>query len=55
MDQISNFREVLGLDKQLSMPAQMQTTDEEFSQVKEKNKVKQNKKLPSCSSGSAWE
>ena len=48
MDQISNFREVLGLDKQSSMPAQMQTTDEEFSQVKEKKlsspKVKQNKK-----------
>ncbi len=48
MDQISNFREVLGLDRQPSMPAQMQTTDEEFSQVKEKNlsspKVKHGKK-----------
>ena len=48
MDQISNFREVLGLDRQPSTPAQMQTTDEEFPQVKEKKssspKVKQNKK-----------
>ena len=48
MDQISNFREVLGLDKQPSMPAQMKTTDEEFHQVKGKKssspKVKQNKK-----------
>lgn len=48
MDQISNFREVLGLDRQPSMPVQVQTTDEEFPQVKEKKssspKVKQNKK-----------
>lgn len=48
MDQISNFREVLGLDRQPSTSAQMQTTDEEFPQVKEKKssspKVKQNKK-----------
>lgn len=48
MDQISNFREVLGLDRQPSTPAHMQITDEEFPQVKEKKssspKVKQNKK-----------
>lgn len=48
MDQISNFREVLGLDRQPSMPVQVQTTDEELPQVKEKKssfpKVKQNKK-----------
>ena len=48
MDQISNYREVFGLDRQQSMPAQMQTTDDEFPQVKEKksssSKVIQNKK-----------
>lgn len=53
MDQISNFREVLGLDRQPSMPAQMQTTDDEFPQVKEKksssSKVKQNKKTKETS------
>ena len=53
MDQISNFREVLGLDRQPSTPAQMQTTDEEFPQVKEKKssspKVKQNKKTKETS------
>ena len=48
MDQISNFREVLGLDRQPSNPVQKQTQDVEPHQVKEKKtsspKVKQNKK-----------
>ena len=48
MDQISNFREVLGLDRQPSNPVQKQTPDDEPHQVKEKKtsspKVKQNKK-----------
>ena len=48
MDQISNFREVLGLDKQPSITVQKQTPDVEPHQVKEKKtsspKVKQNKK-----------
>lgn len=49
MDQISNFREVLGLDRQPSNPVQEQTPDvEPPHQVKEKKtsspKVKQNKK-----------
>ena len=48
MDQISNFREVLGLDSQPSNPVQKQTPDVEPHQVNEKKtsspKVKQNKK-----------
>ena len=48
MDQISNFREVLGLDKQPSNPVQKQTPDGEPHRVKEKKssspKVEQNKK-----------
>ena len=48
MDQISNFREVLGLDRQPSITVQKQTPDVEPHQVKEKKtsspKVKQNKK-----------
>ena len=48
MDQISNFREVLGLDRQPSNPVQKQTPDVEPHQVKEKKtsspKVKLNKK-----------
>ena len=48
MDQVGNFREVLGLDRQPSNPVQKQTPDVEPHQVKEKKtsspKVKQNKK-----------
>ena len=48
MDQISNFREVLGLDRQPSNPVQKQAPDVETNLVKEKKtstpKVKQNKK-----------
>lgn len=48
MDQISNFREVLGLDRQTSNPVQKQTPDVEPHRVKEKKlsspKVEQNKK-----------
>ena len=50
MDQISNFREVLGLDKQPINHVQKQAPDVETSLVKEKKKktstpkVKQNKK-----------
>ena len=48
MDQISNFREVLGLDRQPSNPVQMQAPDVETHLVKEKKtstpKAKQNKK-----------
>ncbi len=48
MDQISNFKEVLGLDRQPSNPAQMQALDVETHLVKEKKtatpKAKQNKK-----------
>ena len=53
MDQISNFREVLGLDKQPSITVQKQTLDVEPQQVKEKKtstpKVKQNKKTKETS------
>ena len=48
MDQISNFREVLGLDRQPSNHVQKQAPDVETNLVKEKKtstpKVKQNKK-----------
>lgn len=48
MDQISNFREVLGLDRQLSNPVQKPAQDVDTHLVKEKKtsspKVKQNKK-----------
>lgn len=47
MDQISNFREVLGLDRQPSITVQKQSPNVEPHQVKEKKtsspKVKQNK------------
>lgn len=48
MDQISNFREVLGLDRQPSNPVQKQAQDVDTHLVKEKKtatpKIKQNKK-----------
>ena len=48
MDQISNFREVLGLDRQPNNHVQKQAPDVETNLVKEKKssspKVKQNKK-----------
>ena len=53
MDQISNFREVLGLDRQPSNPVQKQTPDVEPHLVKGKKtatpKVKQNKKTKEIS------
>ena len=48
MDQISNFREVLGLDRQPSNPVQKQAQDVDTHLAKEKKtsspNVKQNKK-----------
>ena len=53
MDQISNFREVLGLDRQPSNPVQKQAQDVDTHLVKEKKtatpKVKQNKKTKETS------
>ena len=53
MDQISNFREVLGLDRQPNITVKKQTPDVEPHQVKEKKtsspKVKQNKKTKETS------
>ena len=53
MDQISNFREVLGLDRQPSNPVQKQAQDVDTHWVKEKKtatpKVKQNKKTKETS------
>ncbi len=53
MDQISNFREVLGLDRQPSNPVQKQAHDVYTHLVKEKKtatpKVKQNKKTTETS------
>ena len=53
MDQISNFREVLGLDRQPSNPVQKPAYDVDTHLVKEKKtatpKVKQNKKTKETS------
>lgn len=53
MDQISNFREVLGLDRQPSSPVQKQAQDVYTHLVKEKKtatpKSKQNKKTKETS------
>ena len=53
MDQISNFREVLGLDRQPSNPVQKQAQDVDTHWVKEKKtatpKVKQSKKTKETS------